>query len=499
MPNTINAIIASLSRQEYRDLKLYCSSGRYAEREDVKLLEVIRTGRNSSGKNSNAVHQTRKRLKKTVEQFIIKKCVQQDIQFRIYSFMEIAKHLFRKNMYREAWDYLLKAEALAIEAEEYNLLDHNYYIQITYCHNEAAHPQSDFSVERLLEKRAENKLLADIESNAKAAYAFLVNELNKQFSEQLVVNVDQLTQDILKQFGLNEKLYDNKLRIYSKIVTLVCRVLREKREYTNLKNYAINSYKLIRKNKEIHNLSDEFLIDLLDAICVGTLRSKDYKNCEKYTRLYEVQAKKMIAHSGRYTFYDFIQYVGVCDLSLCTNQLALAKETMLAAKKKYMNSTYIRISFLLRINLIAVHFCCREYAACIKLYNEIRSLNEKEILAEPGFRLELILFSDIYAIIFHYEEKEEEFALYLLEKFKRKYKTFLSQPDLKREKIFIELLEGILKNRQYLSTEANKIKTRKYIALRTYIPGDFEYISMNAWLQSKLSGKSYYESFLQLV
>ena len=95
--------------------------------------------------------------------------------------------------------------------------------------------------------------------------------------------------------------------------------------------------------------------------------------------------------------------------------------------------------------------------------------------------------------------KEEEFALYLLEKFKRKYKAFLSQADFKREKIFIELLDGILKNRQYLSAEANQIKAGKYIALRTYIPGDFEYISMNAWLQSKLSGQSYYESFLQLA
>lgn len=502
MKNIVEEMIQAFSRQELREFRYFLGvSDNNAEyRRDLQFVDNIRTGHLCSTKNINADHQTRKRLKKKLEQFAVLENIRHDKFSRIHAQMETAKYLFRKNLYRQAWDYLLKAEAFSAEADEYKLLEYNHDMQIAYSCNVATQPPKGFSIQQLLTRWDDNRSLAVVDSNANAAYALLVHKLREQFAHNLSIDIDKLTDSILRQYGLNDSVYDNNLRIYCKIVNLVCRMLREKREYTQLKNYAIDSYKRMDKKRLLTKVSDEFVLDLLDAICIGTLRSGDYKNCEKYTRLYEAKAQHVMARPDEHSYYDFIQYVGAADLFLCTNRLPEAHNAMLTAKKKYAKyQGSIRIAFLLRINLIAVHFSLGDFEMCIKLNNELKILPEKKILAEPGFRLELLLFSDIYAIIFHFEEEEYEYASYILEKIKRKYSTILKLPESAREKLLLTIMEKILNKPGYLKTEAFYRNAEQVIAMRKFVPGDFEYISFNAWLISKMTGQSYYDSFLRLV
>ncbi len=97
------------------------------------------------------------------------------------------------------------------------------------------------------------------------------------------------------------------------------------------------------------------------------------------------------------------------------------------------------------------------------------------------------------------EENDDEFALYLLDKFKRKYATILSTDDLKRERIFVDILEKMLKKNTVVKNESYVSKVQQFVSMRAYVPGDFEYISMSAWLNSKISADSYYKCLLQLV
>jgi hypothetical protein len=502
MKNSVEETILAFSRQETREFKYLLRSGskQKSDRKDLQLTDQIRQGKDSASRNVNADHQTKKRLKKQLERFAMLENLRHDKFSEIHALMETAKYLFRKNLHNQAWEYLLKAEQMAMQTEEYILLEYNYSLQIAYSYNIATHLPAGFSVPGLLTKWEEAKELALVDSNANAAYALLVDELRKQFSKQLSIDIDELTRTILKRYGLDEIVYDNKLRIYCKIVNLVCRALREKREYHSMKKYAISSYRFIEKKKALDKISPDFLIDLLDAICIATLRSKDYTACEKYTRLYETQAKHMQAHRDEYSYYDFIQYIGVSDLCLCTDRLDEAREAMLTAKKKYARYTAsARIYFLLRVNLLAVHFPRGEYDICIRLYNEIKTLNDREILNEPGFRLELVLFTDIYGILFHYEDGDIEYALYLLNKFKRKHSQTLELPDSRREKLFISVVELMLTKPSYVRSEKFHTDAERFIKLKDFIAGDFEYISMNAWLQAKMSNKTYYNCFLELV
>lgn len=502
MKHTVDEIILAFSKQELREFKYFLAKRNTGiqEREDLKLIEHIRSGKNTDIKNINAHHQTRKRLKRQLEQFALIENLRHDEESHLYAQIEMAKYLFRKNLHKQAWEYLINMERKAVQSEYYRLLDYNYDIQIAYSYNVVLSEPSISHVPDMLQKRNDNLPFAMADSNANAAYALLIYELKKQFAEQLTFDIDQLVDEVLSKFNLKDSLFDNDLRIYCKIVNLVCRALREKREYYSLKNYAIGIYKTLKRKRQLEKIAPEFLMDLLDAICVATLRSADYVNCEFFTGLYTQQAKKMLVHSDEYSYYDFIPMIGVNDLCLCTGKIAKAKEIMLNLQKKYARyKESARIYFLLRINLIAVHFSCNEYEKCIKLYNEIQTLHHRKILEEPGFRIELIFFTDIYGIIFHYEDGAHEYALYLLNKVKRKYAVLLRHPDSKREKLFLNILEKMLTSRSYPGSKKIMSDCEECVRIKRFTPGDFEYISMGAWLYAKITGMSYYNCFLGFV
>src|SRR5690606_25239970 len=131
---------------------------------------------------------------------------------------------------------------------------------------------------------------------------------------------------------------------------------------------------------------------LIDTICVAAIRAKDYANYEKYINLHAFYGRKMQGNSSEQTYYDFIPYVDVADLYFVTNRLPEARESLLTVQKKYAGHMHsARIFCLLRMSLMAMHFKYGEYGNCIDLFHEMQAYDERKILDERGFRLEIVL------------------------------------------------------------------------------------------------------------
>lgn len=502
MKNSVDEIIKSFTRDELREFKYFVTRRNNVaeEREDVNVITAIRNGAEVPD-NVRAYRQTKNRIKKQLEHFLAIENIRFRDTSRIINMLEVASYLFRKNLYNHAWDYIVKAEQMAIEKEEYELLNYIYYIQISYTYNIAVPPSPKImSVEKLLERRDKNLSYAKTDGNANAAYAYMVHEIRQQFSKKFDADIDQLVDEIYQRYDLKDVIYYDQMKIYCRTVNMVCRALREKREYVKLKSYAINSFLVIKRKKMVDKIPIESLMDLLDVICISALRSKDYINYEKYQIMYTEYARKMMRHPDEYSYYDFIPFIDAADLYLCTNRLEKARERLLTLYQKYQKYVAApRIYFLLRVNLIAMHFAGNEYKKCIRMYQEIMSFNENRILSEPGFRLELMIFTDIYGAICYYENDDAEYATLILKKIRRKYAEALQQQQSERESMFIRMMEKIFNNPSYITSKRFKADYEKFRSLQEFIPGDNEYISMTAWLESKLTGESYYTCFLRIV
>jgi hypothetical protein len=502
MKNTVDEIIKSFTKEELREFKYFLNRRNDGKesRIDIALLDQIRKGTIT---NDNVIlhRQAKNRMKKHLELFVAIDDIKQRTTSQIFNKIEVASFLFRKGLFDHAWDYLSKAETIAKEQEEYELLNYIYYIELSYSYNIAVTPSTKkIAIEKLIEKWSQNNRLAVLDNNTNAAYAELFLTISSGFTQRLNANVDEIINPIMKKYDLGEEVYLGNMKIFLKTVNIVCRLLREKREYTELKEYSLKSFYVLRDKRMLNKVAIEPLIDLLDVICISALRTKDYVNYEKFQRLYTAYIKKMDQTSSAFSYYDFIPSIDAADLYMCTNRLPQAKRKLLDLYSKYKDYTESpRIFFLLRVNLIAAHFKSNEFDKCLSLYAQIIQFGEKKILEEPGFRLELMLFTDIYAVMFHYQSGDNDYALYLSEKLKRKYKQELSESSNYREAFFLKLLESLIRKPECIANNKFKNEVTNFLKLKEFIPGDNEYISFNAWLISKISKRTYYSCFLEIV
>lgn len=498
----VNELITGFSKQELREFKYFLGRRKSAhEREDLKVIEMIRKGKTDLPVNSNSVHQTRKRLKKQLETFIVTENYRLDIKSKIHHYIDISNYLAGKNNLVDAWDYLVKASVMAEHMEEYELLDFIYYAQISFLSSSSTtnNTHSNVSIPVLLDKREKNLVLARIDGNANAAYAMLLHQIKEQFSTERVVNMDELVRGILSRYQLEEEIFDHP-RIYCKVVNIVCRALREKKDYPGLKAYSMKHYKIMKQKKLLNKIPDEMLMEFYRAIYHSTVRTCDYKNGFKFQQYYTQLKERFKNQLDRYTHYDLRAEIMIADLHLCTNKLPQARAILFALNKKYsaQHSSPI-IYFLLRINLLALHFKQEEYTKCIAIFNIVIQKYEKKILKEEGLGLEMLFYTEIYGVLFYYEQNDLEYAYHLLKRLKRKYAATIKAPESKREQFFIRMLEKMINEVSYTDGKKFISDYTKFVKMKEYTPVDKEYISLNAWLTSKIEGKKYYSCFLDLV
>ena len=128
----------------------------------------------------------------------------------------------------------------------------------------------------------------------------------------------------------------------------------------------------------------------------------------------------------KYLYYSFLMNITFSDLMLCTNRLSKARTTLLNLNEEYGDNKQPLIHFMLRINLLAMHFKRMEYSTCIKIISVIMQQDQKKILKAIGMGLEIIFYTDIYTSIIHYDNDDKDYASHLLQRTKRKYSDILN-------------------------------------------------------------------------
>jgi hypothetical protein len=325
-------------------------------------------------------------------------------------------------------------------------------------------------------------------------------ELGELFNKKVQGDIDTIVQTILKKYNLEDSIYDSP-QVYVKVVNVVCRALREKKDYLNLKRYAISHFQVMKRKKMLDKIPDELLMILLRFVQQAALLTKDYKTAVTFQTIYSEQKERLRLYPEKYMYFDFRSKIMFFILSMATDNLKEGKPVLLSLNKVYASERRnITVYFLLRINLLTLNFINKDYVACIKLYSDLLQQYNEEVLKTEGLGLEMLLFIEIYGAICYYEQEDEDYTLYLLTKIKRKYfGPEKNNNTLDRQIKFVQILEKIIKNKSYLYSKKFENDTRRFIAFREYIPGEKEYISLNAWLDSKIAKGSYYESFLRSV
>ena len=153
------------SRKNRKDLELFeilCETESYPAKEIVKRLY--------DDLKMNAYHSVRKRLLKHLTDFIIVKRIDEDTTSAssIMGLLTLSRFLFENDNDRVGWIYLIKSEQLAINNEQFDLLDNILNVQIENASSEYAP-----NIDEIIEKWKTNKGLADEDERANIANAIL--------------------------------------------------------------------------------------------------------------------------------------------------------------------------------------------------------------------------------------------------------------------------------------------------------------------------------------
>ncbi|MES2780431.1 MAG: hypothetical protein V4651_11090 [Bacteroidota bacterium] len=498
MSSSIDDIILSFSREELRQFNYFLTrNGNTDKLKDIKLINTIRSGKSTNKGTTNVERQIRKRLKEQLEQFSLLDNLKYNANSEINSLLEVAKFLFRKNLHKHAWNYLIKAEEMAHQKQEYEQLDFIYYIQISYSSTVYIPNMSAPEIQGLIAKRNKNLLLAKIDSDANAAYALLFYEIREQLSKDPYFDIDILINAVFERFSLDSKVYKSP-KIYARVVRIVCMALHEKKDYAQQKNYAMNSYKIMSRRKMLDRIPEELLMDLLFSIYTSAIKTKDYKIAEEFIGIYESKIEHFKMQQDQYLNYNVTGNINAADLFMFTGRLDEAKNRLQMLYNTYADQKQLaKTYFLIRINMLALYFKYNEYSRCIKIYNEMMQEKREKMLRIGG--IEILLYTEIFGAMLHYENDDADFAHHLLGKIKKKYAILLSERKFKRERLFINIMEKIINDASYIDSKIFLRDLKTFDAFRTYVPGDKEYISLSAWLNSKLFKRTYYQLFMDSV
>ena len=195
-------------RQDLRLLDLLLESRQYTPDELVKKLYPDEP-------NPVAYYALRKRLLRYLTDYLLLQQRQHDATAAtsVRGQLTLAQYLFGAGVPRLAWNLLRKAEKLAQDNEQYELLNAVYNLQVQYAHL----PHAEL-LDAIIERHRRNKKAADEEERASIADSLLRQRLRQaRLRGRGAVPADAILRDILVEYDLQEA--------FARSPSLLCRLM----------------------------------------------------------------------------------------------------------------------------------------------------------------------------------------------------------------------------------------------------------------------------------
>lgn len=444
-------------------------------RKDLNLFRSILNDKISDSNYNTSERLIRLRIKRSLEEFISLKINKNDIALNINKLFGIAKYLFIKKNYSMGWIYLIEAEKTSIRNEEFEILNqiYNYMLEFTWTND-------SLNLDELIQKSKFN--MEKVHENL--VFNFALSQLRKQLDDAnakgIKINIKETVDTIFRNYEINLNISDNVSKNL-KIASLVHLTLESQKEYDNLCNYSVQIFEDLEKGNSFNENNLDEKINLLSRICYTAMYSGKYDVCEKYSEISILEINK----NPKYFIWGIRTLVSKVALLAMTGRvedaLDFAYDLQKNNKKHFLEDDYF--NYITLVNLACLNLELGKISEGQKAINTL--INSPNRIAKSiGFEgLINVYFTQC---IFAFELKEMDLLNYRLKALKRKFNTFMNQEEMLRYKIFFQLLKKLSDDPDIISSPAYQHEVYKFLNLAPiYHPG-LEFISLNAWITSKV-------------
>jgi hypothetical protein len=501
MTDDLRGIIHTFTTDELKELSQFISRQKQKQlRKDVELLKLLQQKQTYSpkeitnrlypeGANIVAYHALRRRLMRHLSDFILLKQTVHDASAAsaIMSLISLARYLFERELNKMGWEYICRAEKLAADAGQYDLLNTIYNLQISYIHSEYAP-----DLEEVIEKRNRNKHLADEDEQANIASSRVAIKLKEVKLQGREPNFDEVIEQTLQTYHLTHAVSRRPGLLY-KLITIARSVVLVKKDFYSFEPYIISQY---QKLESMQDSSAQYLfyrLNLLYMIAHVLYRNRKFTESMQYLDLLmQNMAQKKTYEQQFYSKY--ILLLAANYVFTRQNQRAVDLLQQFLANKPTQSMP--RDLLNAQLNLAFYYFQQEEYA---KANKQLRTITHSDQWCEKKMGKEWVLKKNLSELIIQYEIGNEDLAMNKIRTIERSFGSLFKNPAYKNVRVYVQLVKQFLDNPATVTREDFFGQVDSSFVFLPAKQEDLQSMGFYAWLKSKMQRRKYYEVLLELA
>ena len=387
-------------------------------------------------------------------------------------------------MVKVAFKCLDKAERLAKDLEQFNLLNELLLLKLQYAHLAGAE-----GLEELTARFLQNQSDMQREAKLNIAYAFLRRELQEIHLKGKIVNLTALMMMTIRKY----KISVQDLMTYKSIY----QILFIANEYAAIQqNYGLIERYISRTNKFIQGQAHKkqsylfYHISILYFLANFHLRRKHFER----SGLYLKEMLGLMTKDSRYYALFYLRYQLLSALNLfftgyADDAVALLQESL--SNKKHKSKPEDLED--LRISLAMFLALCNDRGGL----KQLSLLTQTDAWYEKQMGMLWTIRKNLMEILVHAQFSNIELAMSRLNSFRRRYKKYLLKTSEERVLLFLNLVEKYLLKPNVASEPAYRKQVLNL--LNEAENDDIFTLSFITWLIAKWEKKTPYQITLTLI
>lgn len=463
-----------------------------SDAKNLQLLDLIETddinglSKIYNSENNDAYHALRKRLQDNLLLFLSQKTFESSHaeSYDALRLLVVGRFLLENDVVKIAFKCLDRAERLAENLEQFNLLNELLLLKLQYAHLSEAEPLDSLTAQFL-----RNQLDMQREARLNMAYAFLRQELQEIHLKGKIVNLTALMITTIRKY----KISAADLMTYKSIY----QILFIANEYAAIQqNYGLIERYINRTNQFMQGQAHKkqsylfYHISILYFLANFHLRRKDFAASAAYLK---EMMDLMAMDSRHYTLFDLrhqlltglnLFYTGFADDAIALLQEALSNPRQIAKPEDIED---------LRICLTMFLALCNDR----KSLKQLTLLTRSDAWYEKKMGMLWTIRKNLMEILVHAQFANIELAMSRLVSFRRRYKKYLLKTSEERVLLYLGLVEKYLLKPDVAFE--NTYRKAVLDQLTTVENNDIFTLSFIGWLIAALEKKTAYQVMLTII
>ncbi|MDC3105147.1 hypothetical protein OA521_02270 [bacterium] len=437
----LEQIISALSKDEIRFYKLFVNrtnSNKNKSRKDVELFDFIRKGKTEdlstkkilnklSISNSNNYYQLKNRIYNDLNNSMTWQHISKDKQSLSFSYILLSRVFKNKGELDLSFNYLLKAEKIALKDDLFEILS-IIYTEII----ELSHELISIDIDRFISLKNHNiNILREIDQIDMLLAKIMYDIKTKQNFSLSDVSITNLIEEKIIDTRQN-KILINSRRFKLRLFKMYSRILLQKQDFKTLEKFLLSSYTDFIKDKFFERNNHDEKLTLLTYLVNCLYENKKYKSSLKYVKDLRRSMKEYDGFlEEKYMFY----YYNALVLNYGKTDKSKSLETLKEASKNELINKMPAYTSFIYLNTALIYFQTSRYSLAQKNISRL-ILQHDFVNLDKIFQLQIYIFELILKI----ELGQNKIALQKINNLKKNFAKTLKLKKYNKENQFISIL-----------------------------------------------------------